>query len=228
MLLKLCNGTDLEALSSAASSNVAYLRGSVRQAYPAIFGPSHRGKVKIASMTLVLTRPSDGPGLDPAHRGKVLRIDRMSTPPPRPTIDPGPGRWRHDLRIVRGTRGACAEEGAGCAEATVNLATESARIAYAGGDNMEARLRRAVRDAGYEPRSQCRGRQDDPLGSLGRFCAGGHRPPAVSAPGAADAGRPVRPALDVAGLAAVAAGHARAVHFGCPFSTRLAGTRCAR
>ena len=33
----------------------------------------------------------------------------------------------------------------------VNLATESARIAYAPSDNMEARLRRAVRDAGYEP-----------------------------------------------------------------------------
>jgi|JI10StandDraft_1071094.scaffolds.fasta_scaffold10999_3 Cu+-exporting ATPase len=41
----------------------------------------------------------------------------------------------------------------GVTAATVNLATETARIAYAGGDGMEARLRRAVRDAGYEPRS---------------------------------------------------------------------------
>ena len=31
----------------------------------------------------------------------------------------------------------------------VNLATESARIVYAPGEQMPARLRRAVRDAGY-------------------------------------------------------------------------------
>ena len=41
----------------------------------------------------------------------------------------------------------------GVESATVNLATESARIAYAPGEQMEARLRRAVRDAGYEPRA---------------------------------------------------------------------------
>ncbi len=41
----------------------------------------------------------------------------------------------------------------GVTEATVNLATESARIAYSGDEHMEARLRRAVRDAGYEPRT---------------------------------------------------------------------------
>jgi Cu+-exporting ATPase len=40
----------------------------------------------------------------------------------------------------------------GVQEATVNLATESARITYAPAEQMEARLRRAVRDAGYEPR----------------------------------------------------------------------------
>jgi Cu+-exporting ATPase len=39
----------------------------------------------------------------------------------------------------------------GVQEATVNLATESARILVAPGEQMEARLRRAVRDAGYEP-----------------------------------------------------------------------------
>ncbi len=37
--------------------------------------------------------------------------------------------------------------------ASVNLATESARVTYAGGDDMAALLRRAVRDAGYEPRA---------------------------------------------------------------------------
>lgn len=44
---------------------------------------------------------------------------------------------------------------AGVTEATVNLATESARITLAGPGNAEtlARLKRAVRDAGYEPRT---------------------------------------------------------------------------
>ena len=37
--------------------------------------------------------------------------------------------------------------------ASVNLATESARIAFIPSDQIEARLRRAVRDAGYEPRA---------------------------------------------------------------------------
>ena len=41
----------------------------------------------------------------------------------------------------------------GVQDATVNLATESARIVFAPGEQMEARLRRAVRDAGYEPRA---------------------------------------------------------------------------
>jgi Cu+-exporting ATPase len=41
----------------------------------------------------------------------------------------------------------------GVQEAAVNLATESARIVYADGDQMQARLRRAVRDAGYEVRT---------------------------------------------------------------------------
>jgi Cu+-exporting ATPase len=41
----------------------------------------------------------------------------------------------------------------GVTDATVNLATESARITFAPAEQMEARLRRAVRDAGYEPRT---------------------------------------------------------------------------
>ena len=41
----------------------------------------------------------------------------------------------------------------GVQDAAVNLATESARVTYAGGDDMAAVLRRAVRDAGYEPRA---------------------------------------------------------------------------
>lgn len=41
----------------------------------------------------------------------------------------------------------------GVAEASVNLATESARVSYAPAEGMEAQLRRAVRNAGYEPRA---------------------------------------------------------------------------
>ncbi|MCF8156933.1 MAG: heavy metal translocating P-type ATPase [Rhodoferax sp.] len=41
----------------------------------------------------------------------------------------------------------------GVQEAAVNLATESARIVYVEGEQMQARLRRAVRDAGYEVRT---------------------------------------------------------------------------
>jgi Cu+-exporting ATPase len=41
----------------------------------------------------------------------------------------------------------------GVQEVAVNLATESARIVYAPAEQIDARLRRAVRDAGYEPRA---------------------------------------------------------------------------
>ncbi len=41
----------------------------------------------------------------------------------------------------------------GVQDAAVNLATESARVSVAGGPEMEPVLRRAVRDAGYEPRA---------------------------------------------------------------------------
>ena len=41
----------------------------------------------------------------------------------------------------------------GVQDATVNLATESARVVYASSVQMDAQLRRAVRNAGYEPRA---------------------------------------------------------------------------
>lgn len=41
----------------------------------------------------------------------------------------------------------------GVTEATVNLATESARVTYAATPEAEGQIRRAVRNAGYEPRS---------------------------------------------------------------------------
>ena len=65
-----------------------------------------------------------------------------------------------DLGIGGMTRASCVtrvekalKKVPGVTEATVNLATESARIRFAPGDQVEARLRRAVRDAGYEPRA---------------------------------------------------------------------------
>jgi P-type Cu+ transporter len=41
----------------------------------------------------------------------------------------------------------------GVTDAVVNLATESARVTYAPTEQMEAQIRRAVRNAGYEPRA---------------------------------------------------------------------------
>ena len=64
----------------------------------------------------------------------------------------------------------------GVQEAAVNLATESARIVYANGDQMQARLRRAVRDAGYEVRTPA---QVDALESVSPWA--GFGPVAVGA-----------------------------------------------
>src|SRR5512140_3399871 len=78
-------------------------------------------------------------------------IQTMNTTITAPTLDIGiggmtcascVGRVEKALRKVPGVR-----------EASVNLATESARITFEPSDQMEARLRRAVRDAGYEPRA---------------------------------------------------------------------------
>ncbi len=57
----------------------------------------------------------------------------------------------------------------GVSGATVNLATESARITLAGPDDTEtlARLKRAVRDAGYEPRTMDAPDEVSPAGWLG-------------------------------------------------------------
>jgi len=49
----------------------------------------------------------------------------------------------------------------GVSDAAVNLATESARVSFEPSEQIEARLRRAVRDAGYEPRAADAPEQQD-------------------------------------------------------------------
>jgi P-type Cu+ transporter len=49
----------------------------------------------------------------------------------------------------------------GVTDATVNLATESARVTFAASQDAEAQLRRAVRNAGYEPRALESGAAED-------------------------------------------------------------------
>jgi Cu+-exporting ATPase len=49
----------------------------------------------------------------------------------------------------------------GVSDAVVNLATESARVTYAPSEQMEAQIRRAVRNAGYEPRSLEQASEED-------------------------------------------------------------------
>jgi P-type Cu+ transporter len=49
----------------------------------------------------------------------------------------------------------------GVSDAVVNLATESARVTYAPSSQMDAQLRRAIRNAGYEPRALESGAVED-------------------------------------------------------------------
>jgi Cu+-exporting ATPase len=68
-----------------------------------------------------------------------------------PTLDIGIGGMTCASCVSRVERAL--KKVPGVTEASVNLATESARIVFAPGEQMEALLRRAVRDAGYEPRA---------------------------------------------------------------------------
>ncbi|TAG34094.1 MAG: copper-translocating P-type ATPase [Polaromonas sp.] len=77
----------------------------------------------------------------------------LTTPPAPPTpalLDIGIGGMTCASCAARVEKAL--KKVSGVQTATVNLATESARIAYTPADQTEARLRRAVRDAGYEPR----------------------------------------------------------------------------
>ena len=72
-------------------------------------------------------------------------------PPPAATLDLGIGGMTCASCVTRVEKAL--RKVPGVTEATVNLATESARVQYAPSEQIEARLRRAVRDAGYEPRA---------------------------------------------------------------------------
>ena len=79
----------------------------------------------------------------------------MNTPviPPEPldTLDLGIGGMTCASCVARVEKAL--KKVPGVQNANVNLATESARVTYAGGEDMAPALRRAVRDAGYEPRA---------------------------------------------------------------------------
>ncbi|MFO1244694.1 MAG: heavy metal translocating P-type ATPase [Ramlibacter sp.] len=74
----------------------------------------------------------------------------MNTPSPS-TLDLGVGGMTCASCVSRVEKAL--KKVPGVQDATVNLATESARIIFAPSAQAEALLRRAVRDAGYEPRS---------------------------------------------------------------------------
>jgi len=75
-----------------------------------------------------------------------------TTPPlPTPSLDIGIGGMTCASCVTRVEKAL--KKVPGVKEASVNLATESARVSFEPSEQMEARLRRAVRDAGYEPRT---------------------------------------------------------------------------
>jgi Cu+-exporting ATPase len=85
-----------------------------------------------------------------------------ATPTPRPnaSIDAVPAALSIDIGIGGMTCASCVgrveralKKIPGVQEVAVNLATELARIQVVPAEHIEARLRRAVRDAGYEPRA---------------------------------------------------------------------------
>lgn len=74
-----------------------------------------------------------------------------STPSAAATLDLGIGGMTCASCVTRVEKAL--KKVPGVTGAAVNLATESARVSFAPSEQIEARLRRAVRDAGYEPRA---------------------------------------------------------------------------
>jgi Cu+-exporting ATPase len=75
----------------------------------------------------------------------------IPTPSPTSTLDLGIGGMTCASCVTRVEKAL--KKVPGVSSAAVNLATESARISFEPSEQIEARLRRAVRDAGYEPRA---------------------------------------------------------------------------
>ncbi|RYF14788.1 MAG: copper-translocating P-type ATPase [Comamonadaceae bacterium] len=78
-------------------------------------------------------------------------MDTATTLPPPATLDLGVGGMTCASCVSRVERAL--KKVPGVSDATVNLATESARVTFAPSEQMEAQIRRAVRNAGYEPRA---------------------------------------------------------------------------
>ncbi len=101
-----------------------------------------------------VARSSEYYGLDLATIGRFTLhpMNTVSTTPaPSSSLDIGIGGMTCASCVARVEKAL--KRVPGVQDASVNLATESARVVYASSDPMEARLRRAVRDAGYEPRA---------------------------------------------------------------------------
>ncbi|QKO23346.1 cation-translocating P-type ATPase [Rhodoferax sp. BAB1] len=78
-------------------------------------------------------------------------MNTATTPPSPATLDLGIGGMTCASCVSRVEKAL--SKVPGVTQAAVNLATESARVSFEPSEQMEARLRRAVRDAGYEPRA---------------------------------------------------------------------------
>jgi Cu+-exporting ATPase len=82
-----------------------------------------------------------------------------TTVPSAATLDLGVGGMTCASCVARVERAL--KKVPGVADATVNLATESARVTFTPSEEAEAQIRRAVRNAGYEPRAAEAAMQED-------------------------------------------------------------------
>ena len=80
-----------------------------------------------------------------------FKLPSMNTSNATSTVDLGVGGMTCASCVARVERAL--NKVPGVQQAAVNLATESARVTVAGGADLGPQLRRAVRDAGYEPRA---------------------------------------------------------------------------